>query len=80
MTKEKPNIDKFVRRYRTGSTGGLIATIPNTNILQAKKTFGKGFPLKGSDRGGETDFHFKTNTSGYEKLWRSIKDQKKVEY
>jgi hypothetical protein len=77
---KNPNIDKYVTRYRTGACGGLIATIPNKNVSQAKKTFGKGFPRSSYPRedSKETDFKFKTNSTGYEKLWRSMK--KPVDY
>lgn len=73
------NIDNEVRRYRMGAYGGIIATIPIGNVTKAQKKFGSGFPRKGDLREGgrEADFHFKTNSAGYNKLSKSIKDRTK---
>jgi hypothetical protein len=78
----KQNIDHLVRRYRMGAYGGIIATIPIGKAVEAKKTFGSGFPTKGTlrDGGKEADFHFKTNSKGHEKLSNLIKDQKKWQW
>jgi len=67
------NIDSHIKRLRTGAYGGIIATIPAEKVKQARREFGPGFPTKGTPRGSDVDFNFKSNSAGYEKLWRNTK-------